>query len=76
MWERRYRLGMAAARKIEEEEKARAKKVTHPISAEYRGIGIRIEDDVVITAGGCEVLTAGRRRPSRRSSARARSRPA
>ena len=59
MWERRYRLGMTAARKLEEEEKARAKKVTHPIPAEYRGIGIRIEDDVVITAGGCEILTAG-----------------
>ena len=24
-----------------------------------RGIGIRIEDDVLITADGCEVLTAG-----------------
>jgi Xaa-Pro aminopeptidase len=59
MWERRYRLGMAAARKLEEEEKARAKKVTHAIPAEYRGIGIRIEDDVIITTGGCEILTAG-----------------
>jgi Xaa-Pro aminopeptidase len=59
MWERRYRLGMTAARKLEDEEKARAKKVTHPIPAEYRGIGIRIEDDVVITAAGCEILTAG-----------------
>jgi Xaa-Pro aminopeptidase len=25
---------------------------------ELRGIGVRIEDDVVITASGCEVLTA------------------
>ena len=59
MWERRYRLGMAAAKKIEEEEKARAEKVVHPVPAEYRGIGVRIEDDVLITATGCEVLTAG-----------------
>ena len=59
MWERRYRLGMSAARKLEDEEKSRAKKVTHPVPADYRGIGIRIEDDVVITAAGCEILTAG-----------------
>jgi Xaa-Pro aminopeptidase len=59
MWERRYRLGMAAAKKIEEEEKARAEQVVHPVPAEYRGIGVRIEDDVLITAGGSEVLTAG-----------------
>jgi Xaa-Pro aminopeptidase len=25
----------------------------------FRGIGVRIEDDVAITAGGCENLTAG-----------------
>ena len=59
MWERRYRLGAAAARKIEEEEKARAEKVTHPVPAECRGIGIRIEDDILITADGHQVLTAG-----------------
>jgi Xaa-Pro aminopeptidase len=29
------------------------------LSAEYRGIGIRIEDNVVVTATGCEVLTTG-----------------
>jgi len=59
MWDRRFRLGMAAAKKIEEEEKARAETVTHEVPAEYRGIGIRIEDDVLITADGNEVLTAG-----------------
>ena len=28
------------------------------VPAKYRGIGIRIEDDVLITPGGCEVLTS------------------
>jgi Xaa-Pro aminopeptidase len=58
-WERRYRLGMAAAKKLEEEDKAKAPKVTHPVPKEFRGIGIRIEDDVLITTGGREILTAG-----------------
>ena len=29
------------------------------VPAEYRGIGIRIEDDVLITESGCDVITAG-----------------
>ena len=58
-WERRYRLGIAAAKKLEEEEKAKTPKITHPVPREFRGIGVRIEDDVLITAGGHEVLTAG-----------------
>ena len=58
-WERRYRLGTAAAKKLEEEEKEKAGKVTHPIPPAFRGIGVRIEDDVLVTADGCEVLTAG-----------------
>ena len=51
MWERRLRLGMAAAKKLEDEEKAKAATVTHPIPAEFRGIGMRIEDDILVTAG-------------------------
>jgi Xaa-Pro aminopeptidase len=58
LWDRRHRLGPAAKR-LEEEEKARAEKIIHPIAREFRGIGVRIEDDVLVTAGGCEVLTAG-----------------
>src|SRR5881392_1669165 len=58
-WERRYRLGIAAAKKLEEDEKAKAPKITHPVPREFRGIGVRIEDDVLITAAGREILTAG-----------------
>ncbi len=59
VFERRYRLGLAAAKKIEDEEKAKAQKITHPIPTQYRGIGVRIEDDILVTADGCEILTAG-----------------
>jgi Xaa-Pro aminopeptidase len=50
---------MTAARKLEDEEKAKAEKVTHPIPKEFRGIGVRIEDDVLVTGAGIDVLTAG-----------------
>jgi Xaa-Pro aminopeptidase len=59
MLERRMRLGVAAAKRLEDEEKARAEKIVHPIPAEFRGIGVRIEDDLLVTAEGCEILTAG-----------------
>ena len=59
MWERRLRLGMVAAKKLEDDEKAKAKTVTHAIPKEFRGIGVRIEDDILVTAGGIENLTAG-----------------
>ena len=57
--ERRLRLGVAAAKKLEEEEKAKAGKIEHPIPKEFRGIGVRIEDDILVTAAGIENLTAG-----------------
>ena len=59
VWERRLRLGMAAAKRLEDEEKAKATTVTHPIPKEFRGIGVRIEDDMLVTADGVENLTAG-----------------
>ncbi len=57
--ERRYRLGTDAAKKLEAEEKENAGAIDHPIPAEFGGLGIRIEDDILITAGGHENLTAG-----------------
>jgi Xaa-Pro aminopeptidase len=59
LWERRYRLGAAAAKQLEDEERGRAETIAHPIPREFRGIGVRIEDDVLITATGCDVLTRG-----------------
>jgi Xaa-Pro aminopeptidase len=57
--ERRLRLGVAAARKLEDEEKAKVEKVEHAIPKAFRGIGVRIEDDIVVTPTGIENLTAG-----------------
>lgn len=57
--ERTHDLGATEARKIREEERAAAEKVTHEIPAEFLGIGVRIEDDVLITADGYRNLSAG-----------------
>ncbi len=56
--ERRYRLGTESARKLESEDREAAGYVEHPIPEALRGIGVRIEDDLLVTTGGYENLTA------------------
>ena len=55
--ERRLMLGAAAAKKLETQERDAAGWIEHPVAPEFRGIGIRIEDDVVITDDGFENLS-------------------
>lgn len=55
--ERRIRLGTKAAAAAEAEERENAEKITHTVPAEYLGIGIRIEDDVLITPEGHENMS-------------------
>ncbi len=57
--ERRMLLGAAKAKELEKKESEAAPKVAHPIPEEFRGIGIRIEDDVLVTGSGPEILTGG-----------------
>ena len=56
--ERRIRLGRAAATALEAEEREEADKVKHTVPRELLGIGIRIEDDVLITPEGHESMSA------------------
>lgn len=56
-WMRERMLDPSAATrhdKLREE----APKITHPVPPELLGIGVRIEDDIVITADGFDLLTA------------------
>ena len=55
--ERRIRLGTKAAAALEAEEEEKAEKVTHKVPEAFLGIGVRIEDDLLITKGGHENLT-------------------
>ena len=57
--ERRFQMGMAAAKEQEKAEFDAAGSVTHTIPEEFRGIGVRIEDDILITESGHENMTAG-----------------
>ncbi|NNJ47284.1 MAG: M24 family metallopeptidase [Acidimicrobiia bacterium] len=54
-----YEIGPEAARKQLEERREAAEKIEHEIPAEFLGIGVRIEDDVLITEDGHRNLTAG-----------------
>jgi Xaa-Pro aminopeptidase len=56
--QRRILEGRAAALEKEQKAKDAAEKLTHTVPEEFLGIGVRIEDDVIITADGAENLTA------------------
>lgn len=56
--ERRIMMGTAAAKKLEAGEREAAGWFEHPVAEEFRGIGVRIEDDVLITSDGYENMTA------------------
>jgi len=52
-----YEVGGVEAKRIIEERKADADAVAHHVPEKFLGIGIRIEDDLLVTASGCENLT-------------------
>ena len=54
-----YELGAGEARRQLDERRAAADKIEHEIPAEFLGIGVRIEDDVLITVDGYRNLSAG-----------------
>ena len=56
--QRRVRLGPTAAAAEEAEEKENAETITHQVPKEFLGMGVRIEDDIYITADGHENMTS------------------
>ena len=54
-----YEVGPSEARKQIEERREAAEHIEHPIPPEFLGIGIRIEDDVLVTDDGFTNLTEG-----------------
>ena len=54
-----YLEGAAEAKRILEERRTEADVVTHEVPEQFLGIGVRIEDDLLVTSSGCENLTRG-----------------
>lgn len=57
--EHAYLDGAATAKADREAREAAAEPVAHVVPEEFLGIGVRIEDDVLVTPGGHELLTRG-----------------
>lgn len=57
-FQRRIREGDAKASAMEAEERENAEKITHTVPAEFLGLGVRIEDDVLVTEDGNLVMSA------------------
>jgi hypothetical protein len=55
--QRRLELGRAKAASLEAEEREAAEKITHRVPEELLGIGVRIEDDILVTTGGHENMS-------------------
>jgi Xaa-Pro aminopeptidase len=56
--DRRKEIGMEEASKLEQEEVKNAKTVKHEVPQNLLGIGVRIEDDILVTSEGNENLTS------------------
>ncbi|RLE20273.1 MAG: Xaa-Pro aminopeptidase [Actinobacteria bacterium] len=54
-----YLEGASEAKRILDERRSEADTVTHEVPEQFLGIGIRIEDDLLVTSSGCENLTRG-----------------
>jgi len=57
-FERRIREGDSKAAAMEAEERDAAEKITHVVPEEFLGLGVRIEDDVLVTNDGNLVMSA------------------
>ena len=54
-----YLEGPTEAKRIAVEQRSKAEVVIHEVPKRFLGIGVRIEDDLLITPSGCENLTRG-----------------